>query len=212
MKSLKEPLARKANQVDGTSGAFWQSRYKSVAVLDTQALLATSAYIDLNLVAAGLVQFPEESAHTSIRARIEHCRKEGLLNDLRAARDSSVAGIQAARGCEETLWLCPIEDRRQQDAGNRRGVLDGFSLGSYLQLVDGTSRLARPGKARVSQEVTALLDRLGTTADAWEATLNRLFSTSRHTGVAFAFNRALLREEAVRRGRHHMANFSGCPT
>jgi len=212
MKSLKEPLARKANQVDGVTGAFWQSRFKSVAVLDTQALLATSAYIDLNLLSAGLVQLPEESAHTSIQARIEHCRQQGRLNDLLAARKSAVAGVQAARGLEENLWLCPIEDRRQQDASSRRGVLDGFSLGSYLELVDWTSRLAREGKARVSQEVAALLDRLGTTSDAWGATMNKLFSTSRPTGIAFAFNRARLREEASRRGRHHMANFSGCPT
>jgi hypothetical protein len=212
MKSLKEPLARKANQVDGKTGAFWQSRYKSVAVLDTQALLATSAYIDLNVLAAGLVQVPEESPHTSIRTRIEHCRQEGRLDDLRASDVSSVAGVQAARGCEDALWLCPIEDRRQRDAGSRRGMLDVFSLGSYLQLVDWTSRLARKGKARVSQKVQALLDRLGTTANAWEATMGRLFSTSRHTGVAFAFNRDLLREEAHRRRRHHVANFSGCPT
>jgi hypothetical protein len=212
MKSLKEPLARKANQIDGTSGAFWQSRFKSVAVLDTQALLATSAYIDLNWLAAGLVQVPEESAHTSIRVRIEHCRQQGRIDDLRAALQSSVAGVQAASGSEENLWLCPIEDRRQHEARSRRGLLDGFSLGSYLQLVDWTSRLVRQGKARVSQDVTELLDRLGTTGNAWEATLSKLFSTSRHTGVAFAFNRARLREEAVRRGRHHLANFSGCPT
>ena len=106
----------------------------------------------------------------------------------------------------------PIEDRRQQDVNSRRGVLDGFSLGSYLQLVDWTSRLLRKGKAHVSQEVAALLDRLGTTSAAWSATMSRLFSTSRHTGVAFAFDRARLREEAIRRGRRHMANFSGCPT
>ena len=211
MKSLKEPLARLANQHDGTTGAFWQSRYKSIAMLDPQALLATNAYIDLNVLAAGLVQVPEESPHTSIRARIEHCRQQGRLNDLWAARESSVAGVQATRGLEDSLWLCPIEDRRHQEADSRRGVLDGFSLGSYLQLVDWTSRLIRQGKARVSEEVAALLERLGTTCDAWQATMSRLFSTSRHTGVAFAFSRARLREEAIRRGRHHLANFSGCP-
>ena len=54
MKSLKEPLARLANRADGTTGAFWQSRYKSIAILDTNALLATCAYVDLNPVAAGI--------------------------------------------------------------------------------------------------------------------------------------------------------------
>ena len=46
MKALKEPLARLANKADGTRGTFWEARYKSVAILDTEALLATCAYID----------------------------------------------------------------------------------------------------------------------------------------------------------------------
>ena len=43
MKSLKEPLARLANKQDGCQGAFWQGRYKSIAILDEEALLATCA-------------------------------------------------------------------------------------------------------------------------------------------------------------------------
>jgi REP element-mobilizing transposase RayT len=59
MKCLKEPLARLANRQDGCRGAFWQGRYKSIAILDDQALLATCAYIDLNPLAAGLSPTPE---------------------------------------------------------------------------------------------------------------------------------------------------------
>jgi hypothetical protein len=57
----------------------------------------------------------------------------------------SVAGSRAAAGLEESLWLCPIEDRRQLDAA-REGMLEGFSLGNYLLLVDYTGRLFRKGK------------------------------------------------------------------
>ncbi|MDR3634129.1 MAG: hypothetical protein P4L84_10005 [Isosphaeraceae bacterium] len=46
MKCLKEPLARIANRQDGTRGAFFEGRFKSVAILDNEALLATCAYID----------------------------------------------------------------------------------------------------------------------------------------------------------------------
>ena len=213
MKSLKEPLARLANRADGTTGPFWQSRYKSIAILDLNALLATCAYIDLNPVAAGIETLPEESAYTSLRVRVEHCRRQGRIADLQAARQSAVAGSLATRGLEDdTLWLCPIEDRRHRDAHARTGLFEGFSLGSYLQLVDWTSRLVRQGKARVSHHVAALLDRLGTCADSWQATMRRLFTTSRPTGVAFAFDRDRLREAAVQRGVHHLANFGGCPT
>ena len=66
MKCLKEPLARLANRQDKTRGAFFEERFKSVAILDEESLLATCAYIDLNPVAAGIVQVPEASPHTSI--------------------------------------------------------------------------------------------------------------------------------------------------
>lgn len=36
---------------------------------------------------------------------------------------------------EESLWLCPMEDRRR-DGSLREGLLEGFSLGSYLLLID----------------------------------------------------------------------------
>jgi hypothetical protein len=33
-------------------------------------------------------------------------------------------------GIEESLWLCPIEDRRGVDS-LREGMVEGFSLGNY---------------------------------------------------------------------------------
>src|SRR6202453_323175 len=72
MKCLKEPLARLANLQDKTQGAFFEGRFKSIAVLDETALLATCAYIDLNPVAAGIASTPETSAHTSIKERVDH--------------------------------------------------------------------------------------------------------------------------------------------
>ncbi len=47
IKSLKEPLARLANREDDPRGAFFEERFKSIAVLDEQALLAISACVDL---------------------------------------------------------------------------------------------------------------------------------------------------------------------
>ena len=61
MKALKEPLARMANREDDCKGTFWESRYKSIAILDEEALLATCAYIDLNPVAAGIAATTETS-------------------------------------------------------------------------------------------------------------------------------------------------------
>jgi len=40
MKCLKEPLARLANKQDGCTGAFFEGRYKLIAILDEEALLS----------------------------------------------------------------------------------------------------------------------------------------------------------------------------
>jgi hypothetical protein len=78
MKCLKEPLSRLASRQDKARGAFFEGRFKSVAILDEESLLATCAYIDLNPVAAGIVEVPEASPHTSITARIEHVKNQQL--------------------------------------------------------------------------------------------------------------------------------------
>jgi REP element-mobilizing transposase RayT len=205
MKALKEPLARMANKEDECKGTFWESRYKSIAILDEEALLATCAYIDLNPVAAGVAATPETSPHTSVRRRVRHAKAKGRLRELKAAESGSVAGSRAAGKVEEDLWLCPVEDRRRLGAV-REGMLEGFSLGSYLLLVDYTSRLCRQGKARVSRRVASILDRLGTNADTWGLRIERLFEKTRLMGRYFAADRRRLRDLAHKRGLHHVDN------
>ena len=86
MKCLKEPLSRLANRAEQTRGAFFEGRFKSVAILDEESLPATCAYIDLNPVAAGIAEVPEASAHTSIKQRVEHVKDQGRAEDLKAAQ------------------------------------------------------------------------------------------------------------------------------
>jgi REP element-mobilizing transposase RayT len=210
MKALKEPLARLANKEDECKGTFWESRYKSIAILDEEALLATCTYIDLNPVAAGVASAPESSPHTSVQQRVQHAARKGQLEELKAAARGSVAGSRAAGDVEEDLWLCPMEDRRRQGS-LREGLREGFSLGSYLLLVDYTSRLCRAGKARVSREVASLLDRMGTSAEVWGHRIRKLFEKSRLLGSYFCTDRARLREVARQRGVHHLDNVVASP-
>ena len=124
-------------------------------------------------MAAGVVPVPEASPHTSIRMRVEHVQEQGRSSDLAAAAGGSVAGSCASAGLEESLWLCPIEDRRQLDSP-REGMLEGFPLGSYLLLVDYTGRLFRDGKAAISRELSGIFDRLGSSAESWWGRLEKL--------------------------------------
>jgi hypothetical protein len=209
MKCLKEPLARLANRHEQTRGAFFEGRFKSIAILDEAALLATCAYIDLNPVAAGIAAVPESSAHTSIKARVDHAKRQGRTEDLKAARSGSVAGSVAASGLEEGHWLCSIEDRRRLDS-RREGMLEGFSLGNYLLLVDFTARLYREGKATLSHAVAEILDRLGSSVEEWQARLDKL-RQGRLLGRFFAATRQRLREVAERLGLRRVPNLGGCP-
>jgi hypothetical protein len=90
-------------------------------------------------------------------------------------------------------------------------MLEGFSLGSYLILVDFTGRLFRDGKAVISAELAGILERLGSSAESWWARIEKL-SKGRLLGRFFAASRERLREVAVRLGLHHLPNLGGCPT
>ena len=141
MKCLKEPLARLANREDGCGGAFWEGRFKRVAVLDEESLLATAAYIDLNPVAAGLAATLEDSTHTSLRVRLDHCRANGTAGTLRDELSTQTRNPAQEAG----LWLMPIDDHRPRGEG-RVGLIAGCTLSCYLRLVDATRRVLRDGK------------------------------------------------------------------
>jgi hypothetical protein len=208
MKFLKEPLSRQANREDQCQGAFFQGRYRSVAVLDTEALLAVGVYIDLNPVAAGIADLPETSDYTSVKQRVDHIKAEDQTAQLEAAKAGSVAGSLAASGLEEKVWLCPIEDRRRLGS-SREGMFEGLSIGSYLLLVDHTGRLYREGKARISAELTGILDRIGSSAESWQRRLEKL-KNGRWFGRFFAASGRTLREMASRLNVRRVVNLAGC--
>jgi hypothetical protein len=151
-------------------------------------------------VAAGIANAPETSKHTSIKERFDHVKAQGRTKDLKAARKGSAAGSKASAKLEESHWLCPIEDRRS--LGSQR-------VGSYLLLVDYTGRLFPKGKAMISQELAEIFERIGTTAETWQARLHKL-RTGRLLGRFFAASRQRLRDVAGRLGLRRAANLGRC--
>jgi hypothetical protein len=55
---------------DQTRGAFFESRFKSVAII------TVCAYIDFKPVAARIADVPETSEHTSIKRRVDHVQAQ----------------------------------------------------------------------------------------------------------------------------------------
>ena len=88
-------------------------------------------------------------------------------------------------------------------------MLEGFSLGSYLLLVDYTGRLFRNGKIALSAELAGMFDRLGSTAESWRGRLEKL-RPGRLFGRFFAASRERLREVAGRLAVRAVANLAGC--
>jgi hypothetical protein len=140
---------------------------------------------------------------------VAHVEEQGRMEDVKAVQQSAAAAVDHAAGLEESLWLCPIEDRRAIDSA-REGMLAGFTLGHYLLLVDYTGRLFRRGKASISRELAAVFDRLGSSADTWQVRLLKL-NQGRLLGRFFAASRQRLRDIATQLGVRHLDNLASCP-
>ena len=74
-------------------------------------------------------------------------------------------------------------------------MLEGFSLGSYLLLVDYTGRLVPRRQGHDLAELSGIFDRLGSSAESWWARIEKL-SKGRLLGRFFAASR-----ERLARGR-----------
>jgi len=155
MKCLNEPIARQANREDSCTGHFWEARFRSQALASDRAVIAAMAYVDLNPVRAGIAQTPEESAFTSLRARLEEAARDSRRNRLYGRRLMPFADELGA----EAL---PI---RQQE---------------YLRLIDIAGRSALRGKrGRISRRTDPILERLGLSQDEWVESAIRFESTIR---------------------------------
>lgn len=75
MKALNQNIAIKANREDKCTGKFWESRFKSQALLDEKAILSCMIYVDLNPIRAGIALSLEKSSYTSIKKRLDFIKK-----------------------------------------------------------------------------------------------------------------------------------------
>jgi integrase len=88
-------------------------------------------------------------------------------------------------------------------------MLEGFSLGRYLMLVDCSGQLFREGKAMISGGSAAIFERLGTSAETWQTRLRKL-SEERLFGRVLAASGQRLGEIAQRLHLRRAVNLGGC--
>lgn len=148
MKELNFDIACQANQEDDCSGHFWESRFKSQALLGEKALAAAMAYVDLNPLRAGIADKPETSDFTSIKAR-----------------------AQALREQKPTApFLFPFIG----DPSTKKIQGIPFRLMDYLELVDWTARQYRENKAMLKSTTHPILSRLNISQPTWLKACNQL--------------------------------------
>lgn len=148
MRRLNEFISRQANYEDNCTGRFWEGRFKSQALLDEKALAACLAYVDLNPVRAKMANTPEDSEHTSVKARSEKAKVAHSPNHPNQQEKS----------------LMPFVGNPRQD------MPDGlpFKLTEYLELVELTGRVIREDKrGYIEKHQPPILQRLGIGAESW---------------------------------------------
>ena len=203
MKALKEPIARRANREDGCTGAFWEGRFRSTALLDEAAVLACLVYVDLNPIRAKAAATPEASEYTSVQDRI-HARQYHAAR-VGATKAGAPEGTRRLfsrldpraqpRHAEDGLWLWEL--------GKIRGGRQFLTVDEYLAIVDATGRAVRAGKrGAIDASVAAVLTRLGLDTEAWltSMTVGRQMGG---TGIGSVTARAV---EAKRRRGGWVAN------
>ena len=157
MKSLSEPIARRANVEDHCKGRFWEGRFRSQVLLDETAVLSAMAYVDLNPIRAGMTSQLEESVHTSICKRIRAIESEPRAQTPSKVGDAGPAPGKLAHRPE----LAPV-------LGIRGLSVKALSTAEYIELVDATGRRWHPNKrGRITGKAPAVLGRLGMDASLW---------------------------------------------
>ncbi len=154
MSSLNQHIACRANKEDRCTGHFWESRFKSQALLDDMAVLGCMMYVDLNPVRSGIAKGLEDSDFTSIQERIKAFAKAKKTSKQNKSLSTSQPQCQPKT-------LLPFTTN-QEDNGIH------FSLIDYLALAECTGRCVHPRKkGYIDEDQRGVLEALNITEDDW---------------------------------------------
>jgi hypothetical protein len=221
MRALAEPIARRSNAEDKCTGRFWEGRFKCQKLADETAILACSAYVDLNPVRAGVAEAPEKSPYTSVYERVEaakavsHEKARAKIRRRRVGKRSASSSSGQVGYVRRDDWLTPLtlDERSAAYRGampsktGKRASDKGFlamSFEMYLQLLDWTGRQIRRNntKGRIPAELAPIMERIGLSGELWCDVVKRFGKIFKRV----AGTPESLAQEAIHRGQQ------GCRT
>lgn len=200
MRILCQKIGTRANREDKEVGKFFQGRFKAVKLLDNEAILACSVYVDLNPIRAAIAESIENSSYTSGKLRF----------------DAAKASIEESSDVDD--FLAPVQISGAADGTSEKSLTNGKRCSSkgflpissldYLQLLDLTARLQRGDKAGFSpSELEPMMERLGIELSEWKrltTDFGRMFSQVAGKPQTIAHARSLKTGR-----RFHMKRFAG---
>jgi hypothetical protein len=140
MRSLKEPIARRANREDDCKGHFWEGRFHNQILLEPRSLVGAMVYTDLNPLRAGLTDSIASAPFTSGRQRyVATSRRPAML----------ASALEPAAGIASPGYVALTE-------------------GEYLSLLEWSGRFARAGPSdTAARAISSLMSRLSCDTREW---------------------------------------------
>jgi len=170
MRGVNEKIARMANEEEGTKGRFWESRFRSQALLDEAALLSCMAYVDLNPVRAAMAEELCDSDFTSIQQRLYDYVKYKAVKSSTERKLTKRIQQQKQLKSDLALDKQPESPLMTFDGSSHTDIHFAlpFTREDYFDLVDKTGRIIREDKRGfIATEIPTLISRLGIDADQW---------------------------------------------
>lgn len=160
MRALKEPISRRANQEDQTTGPFWQSRFKSVPLLDTSGCLSALVHVELGPLRAGQCDQAISPGRTSLALRqadgdwllplpaitgddqLDGLSQEDFTALVRATAEALAADRPTAE-LAERLATFQLEPERWLACMRQQDALSGTAVGTADSLEQEAHRRGR---------------------------------------------------------------------
>jgi hypothetical protein len=172
MRTLSEPIARRANREDVCKGRFWEGRFRCQALLDDTAVVAAMAYVDLNPVRANMCDTLEASHHTSARQRITEIEVEPTSAIRALAPVLGIRGLSVLR-MSQAEYLGLVDCAGRQIRADRRGAIAGPPPVVIARLSIRSTQWARQvmavgsGFGRAIGEVDSLIEKAKAMGQCW---------------------------------------------